>query len=63
VYLEKNRRLIGLCLETPESLSASQIEQLQNAGQLQFRASAVWVDLDRVGLRTHILRGRARVFP
>jgi xylan 1,4-beta-xylosidase len=39
-------------LGTPESLSASQIEQLQKAGQLQLLTSPVWVDLDRGVLRT-----------
>lgn len=39
-------------LGSPESLSASQIEQLQNAGQLQLLTSPVWVDLDRGVLRT-----------
>lgn len=39
-------------LGSPESLSASQIEQLQNAGQPQLLTSPVWVDPDRGALRT-----------
>jgi xylan 1,4-beta-xylosidase len=39
-------------LGSPESLSAGQIEQLQNAGQLQLLTSPVWVDPDRGVLRT-----------
>jgi len=32
---------------SPESLSGSQLEQLQNAGQLQLLTSPTWVDIER----------------
>ncbi len=39
-------------LGSPKSLSATQIDELQKAAQLQLLTSPVWVDLDRGTLRT-----------